>query len=249
MSVSQREGSDGLFSLSSRNVSLCEEVDRRVVEWARSLGSHPERNSELLRRCDLDRISYFDSFPHLAHRVTPELESDGEEEHFLTSAACYGAYFARLSSELPDRELVTVLATCRRREADYEPLRRQREFQMREVVAIGDPAWVEDLLEQGAEFAQGLAAAYGIDANLAVATDPFFSKDDPRIAYQRMFPTKRELVDDSRLAIASINLHRTFFGERCEIALAGGTPASSGCVAFGLERWVDALLRAPGCPA
>ncbi|WP_165818518.1 hypothetical protein [Frankia canadensis] len=42
------------------------------------------------------------------------------------------------------------------------------------------------------------------------------------------------------MAIAFTNLHRTFFGERAEIAL-DGEPAHTSCVAFGLERWLHVL--------
>jgi hypothetical protein len=52
------------------------------------------------------------------------------------------------------------------------------------------------------------------------------------------------------MAIASFNNHETFFGEAFSISLARyghptsdrATPAWSGCVAFGIERWLLALL-------
>ncbi|MGW4365654.1 hypothetical protein ACWEKT_08415 [Nocardia takedensis] len=235
---------EGLFSLDAAHLDLLDEVDRRITDWARTLGARPERHAELHTRRDLNSIGYFESFPHLAHRVGPVLDTDPSEELYLTSAACYGVYFARVESGLVGEQVVTVRHTCRRRESEYRILRRQREFQMREVVVLGEAARVADLVEQGVVFMSALAAEYGIRAEPAIATDPFFRKDDPRLTYQRVIPTKRELVDDTGLAIASVNLHRTFFGERCAITLPGGEPISSGCVAFGLERWVDAVLRA-----
>jgi hypothetical protein len=62
----------------------------------------------------------------------------------------------------------------------------------------------------------------------------------------KLFPVKEEFVfrstsDDPGLAIGSVNFHRNFFGERCEIGLADGSAAFSGCAAFGLERWLAAL--------
>lgn len=235
---------DGLFSASDRELALCEKIDAKALQWARSLRARCERHAELRRREDLERISYFESFPHLAHRVTPVMAEEGEtNEFFLTSAACYGAYFSRQGETISTDEILTVRATCRRREREYEPLRRQREFQMREVVAIGSTEHVERLLDQGREFILGLAAEYGIRGELVVATDPFFGKEDPRLLHQRMFPTKRELLDQGGLAIGSLNFHRTFFGDRCQMALPDGEPASTGCVAFGLERWVSAITR------
>ncbi|MBW8886557.1 MAG: hypothetical protein JF616_02265 [Fibrobacteres bacterium] len=47
------------------------------------------------------------------------------------------------------------------------------------------------------------------------------------------------------LAIGSINFHRNYFGEAFGIKRAG-EDAYSGCVAFGLERWIYAFLEAFG---
>ena len=54
-------------------------------------------------------------------------------------------------------------------------------------------------------------------------------------------PVKTEMVFSGELAIGSINSHRSFFGETFGIS-RGDSPAFSGCVAFGLERWLYALL-------
>jgi hypothetical protein len=55
-------------------------------------------------------------------------------------------------------------------------------------------------------------------------------------------PTKRELCLADGLAIASINRHRSFFGEAYDIRY-GNEPARSACIAFGIERWLFALLE------
>ena len=51
------------------------------------------------------------------------------------------------------------------------------------------------------------------------------------------------------LAIASLNFHRNFFGERCGIQLASGGPAFTGCVGMGLERWIHVLQQRHGASA
>jgi hypothetical protein len=240
--LEHRHATAGLFSIDGAALAAREEIDERIVAWARELGAAPEHNSEMLRPEDLEGIDYFNSFPHLTHRVEPYLRDD-DATLYLTSAGCYGVYFRRRATDRPRLEIVTVRVTCRRREERYEPLRRQREFQMREVVALGTAEEVEGHLHEGARFMAALSAELGIEAGFQVATDPFFRRDDPRVRHQQLFPTKRELVDGSGLAIGSINAHRNFFGERCEIE-RDGEPVFSGCVAFGLERWVDALQRA-----
>lgn len=232
-------------SLSADQLELMDAVDAAVLAWAAEVGAAPERHAELLTVDQLSRIDYFDSFPHLAQKVTPWLDGDGAEDDVLvlTSAACYGAYFARIDSVVPDRTLLTLRQTCRRREVEYVPLRRQREFQMREVVMIGSLPEVQGFLAAGREAIGAIAASFGVRGAFENASDPFFSKDDPRLLHQRLFPTKQEFVDATGLAVASVNSHRNFFGERCGIRLEDRSYAHTGCVAFGLERWVDTMTR------
>ena len=56
---------------------------------------------------------------------------------------------------------------------------------------------------------------------------------------------KRELVFGNDLAIASTNFHRDHFGEAFAITRQGER-AFSGCVAFGMERWLAAFLGTYG---
>ena len=55
----------------------------------------------------------------------------------------------------------------------------------------------------------------------------------------KLFPVKEEFVVNG-LAIGSVNYHRNFFGERCDIK-AGDDTAHTSCLAFGVERWVHTL--------
>jgi hypothetical protein len=74
------------------------------------------------------------------------------------------------------------------------------------------------------------------------ATDPFFNAPaNPKYLSQILEPVKTEILFESRLAIGSINFHRNFFGETFQIQVEG-KEAFSGCVAFGIERWMYAFL-------
>ncbi len=54
-----------------------------------------------------------------------------------------------------------------------------------------------------------------------------------------------DLGDGPPLAIASFNDHEAFFGDAFAIRTPSGA-AASGCVAFGLERWLLAVLATHG---
>ena len=66
---------------------------------------------------------------------------------------------------------------------------------------------------------------------------------------QRATGTKQEFVVEAGggpLAISSFNLHGDYFGRSLDIKAASGAPLSTGCVAFGVERWMRALVAARG---
>ncbi len=217
----------------------------------------------------LGRLDYFRSFPHLctfasnldrdAENLTafargPGLGPDGgvaltrmaPVTHVLTPAACYHVYVDRAGEELAAFTAVTTRATCFRREAYYAPLERQWSFGMREVVGLGTADEVKAFLDRGRDRVESLIAAWGLSIAWTPATDPFFdATKNPKYLAQKLDPVKTEMVHGGRLAIGSINFHRNFFGDTFAIT-RGGEPAFSGCVAFGLERWVRAILDVHG---
>ena len=110
---------------------------------------------------------------------------------------------------------------------------------MREIVCVGPEEVAKNHLLRAKDVVTKLCAQLGLDVRLEVATDPFFDKNGGKAKMQRLFPVKEEFVVDG-LAIGSVNYHRNFFGERCDIR-AGDDTAHTSCLAFGLERWVHAL--------
>jgi hypothetical protein len=166
--------------------------------------------------------------------------------HVLTPAACYHVYVDRAGDDLPAFTTVTTRAACFRRETYYAPLERQWSFGMREVVGLGTADEVKAFLARGRARVDRLVAAWGLAIAWTAATDPFFDMSkNPKFLAQKLDPVKTEMIHAGRLAIGSINFHRNFFGETFAIT-RDGEPAFSGCVAFGLERWVKAVLDVHG---
>jgi seryl-tRNA synthetase len=164
----------------------------------------------------------------------------------LAPAACYAVYPALAARTPGGPTAVTVCGTCFRREARYAPLRRQWSFRMREVVHVGTPASARAFLDAARGAVDALAQAWDLPIAVATATDPFFDPArSPRYLHQKLFPAKHEMVYDGDLAIGSFNLHRDYFGEAYGLRIDGAT-AHTACVAFGLERWVWAVLHRHG---
>jgi hypothetical protein len=251
---------NGLRVLDGGQLRLLRAIDAVFRRLGDGWSAEEFRFPFLLRTRDLDTFDYYDNFPHLglaAARLDPErvgtllagasrpLEQVPADvlrpaEFALPSAACYAIYLDLAGSVLPaDGVLRTTLGTCFRNEEHYDGLQRLLGFSMREIVFIGQEEGAKQHLGRAKDAVLALCAELGLDVKLEVATDPFFDKNSGKAKMQRLFPVKEEFVVDG-LAIGSVNYHRNFFGERCEIQ-AGADTAHTSCLAFGVERWVHTL--------
>ena len=214
----------------------------------------------------LQKMDYLQSFPHLVtfavnirqdedallrfskapvdeqansavlHEVEPVKE-------VLTPAACYHAYIYLENASLKSPCVISTRNTCYRKERYYAPLQRQWAFSMRELVCLGDETEVDQFLRHYQQKISAFAQHVGIEAHWQTATDPFFlPEQNEKYLAQRLLPIKQELVLENGLAIASLNRHSQHFGEHFDISYKGEA-AFSGCVAFGLERWLYALSQ------
>ena len=170
----------------------------------------------------------------------------------LNPAVCYHVYAALAGQTVDSGRLVTAQAGCWRHEgARHGSLERGWAFTMREVVCIGEESDAVAFLQRSAMRASRLARELGLDATIATATDPFYAPTArAKQLLQQMKELKHELllpIEENRTtAAASFNLHDTFFGETFGIRLPDGRPATTACLAFGIERWTLAFLVAHG---
>jgi len=153
-------------------------------------------------------------------------------------------YLASVTTTELDRPLyVTTVASCFRNEQRYDDLRRLWGFTMREIVCIGTRDEVQAHLTAFKRRVLGFGERLGLGLAVEVGSDPFYQPQSARALLQQVFPQKEEFLYGGAVAIASVNFHRNFFGERCRIKTHDGQLAFTGCVAFGLERWLHALLN------
>lgn len=257
---------NGQSALTGSLLRLYRRLDRQFLDWADAFGAEEYLFPTFIPARELERIDWFRSFPHLAtfpvalapdeanlRRFTqgPPVSADGEVavgatapvRDVLTPAACYHVYVHLRGRDLARPAYLTTRATCFRREAYYAPLERQWSFSMREIVCVGTAAEVQAFLDGCRATVAARFEAIGLPVAWQQATDPFFDPSrSAKYLAQRLDPIKTEMVYGGHLAIGSVNVHRNYFGEAFGIA-RDGEPAYTGCVAFGLERWLYAFLR------
>jgi len=170
----------------------------------------------------------------------------------LSPAVCYHTYAGLEGSSIESPRIMTAEGTCWRHEGHrLLTLERGWAFRMREIVCVGTAAHCEEFRQRGMARAIDLAGSLGLPVDTVEAGDPFFAPTARgRAVLQRVKSLKHELTvrfpDGRPLAIASFNNHERFFGQAFDIALCDGSPASSACVAFGVERWALAVLVVHG---
>lgn len=255
----------GQSSFSGPLLDLYRRLDNHFLAWAAAYRAAEHQFPIFISAAELNKLDYFRNFPHL---VTFPVTLDAGEENMsrftggtpmdaegrvrltdlapvqdvLTPAACYHCYIRFQGRTLDAPLFLTTRCACFRRETHYLPLRRQWHFSMREIICLGGAEEVKGFLESGREKAASFFERIGLPIRWEDATDPFFRPTkNPKYLLQKLDPVKKEMIYGDGLAIGSTNFHRNYFGEAFRIG-RGGEDAFSGCIAFGLERWIYAIL-------
>jgi hypothetical protein len=250
----------GLAILDPDYTALLKALDETFARWALDAGAREISPPPLYAVEDLEKFDVYVNFPHLSLvagslQVTPGLgPADGRfrpdqltSVHLgLPTATCFGAYLFFEDRLVSTQTVVTLVNRCFRAEDHFDGLRRLLSFQMREIVALGSYVHTQDILTRFTTRIEKFCHALSLKFVKEAATDPFFERGGSRALLQGMQAVKHEFQTDG-LAIASVNTHRNFFGERCRITIGSdGELAFTSCVAFGLERWVSVLVNRHG---
>jgi seryl-tRNA synthetase len=266
-------GVHGVFGRGGEFERVREAVAALVTRMGAAEDPEQLRFPPILPRRDLETVGYLKSFPHLAGSV---FAFSGSEEQaaeqydrasrhedwsefqsmtdlVLTPAACYPVYPAIAARGRLAPGGVTIDAGSAyvfRHEPSGDPARMQM-FHQREIVRIGEPDQVAGWRERWRNRAVEMLRAIGLDAQLDVATDPFFGRSGRMLAAsQREQELKFEVLvpiaGPEPTAVASFNYHQDHFASAYGIEMADGSGAHTACLGFGLERIALALLRAHG---
>jgi len=190
--------------------------------------------------------------------VQPPPESVAPFASCLLPALCYAVYAAREGSTIDDPlSVVTTAGRCYRYESrNLSGIERLWEFGMREVVFLGEADHVARTRMRLLEAVVDQLERWALDGTIESANDPFFpAARAERAWWQRSGDRKLELRlpiglgaggTPRAVACASFNLHERFFGAAFRIASTYGDAIASGCVGWGMERWMLACFAQHG---
>jgi len=172
-----------------------------------------------------------------------------EIEYAVSPSCCYHCYEGMEGWVLePPGRCVTATLACHRYEGtNQESLSRLRAFTMREIVWVGLPKYVLESRARADELVISWAKEWGFDCIFESANDMFFTNDyQVKASFQRQQEAKKELRllvpdEERRISVCSSNFHVVSFGKAFNTRV-GNRPATSGCLAWGFERCVYAIL-------
>lgn len=203
-------------------------------------------------REDLDVIDHFAQHAACNEHgaLNTSRDSFARTQTLLSPAVCYHLYFSLADRSLPKGQVIaTAVGNCFRYEAiNLTSLERLWNFTMREVIFVGPKEFVLDNRELARQRMREILAEIGLAYHVESANDPFFIGEfRKQVAFQSAFQLKYEIrarlpFKESTLAVGSYNYHQDFFGRQLNMTLEDGSPAHTGCAAFGLERMAFAFL-------
>ncbi|MBT4764797.1 hypothetical protein HOO14_07365 [bacterium] len=257
----------GFYSFSGPVKKLLDILDRKFYKIAKELNCKDISLPSIISTDDLMMAGHFDTFPHHIYLVSNlDLTSKKTSSKkcceagnlhnssvhsgvCLTPSVCYN-YFRLLKDKnitTINSSLITARCKCYRYElSDVAPFRRQKEFDMREIVYLGDAKTVETIRMKLIEMTWSIIKEYDIKARVVNASDPFFLDDiAARTAIQFNREMKFELQayysKHESLAVSSFNLHSSSFVKSFNINSEIDNLVSS-CAGWGLERWALILF-------
>jgi seryl-tRNA synthetase len=267
-----RMGSDGVYARTALYEDMIERLAALITRH-REPNTEVIRFPPVMNRAQLEKSGYLKSFPNLLgcvcglHGSEREINSAvnrydaggdwttslSAADLVLSPAACYPVYpIAAARGPLPAGGLrFDVAADCFRREPSRH-LDRLQSFRMREYVCIGNASDVSDFRARWMERAETIARDLGLAFRVDYASDPFFgrigqmkaiSQVQQSLKFELLVPLRSEAQPT---ACMSFNYHRDHFGTTWDILDVTGTPAHTGCVAFGMDRIAVALFHTHG---
>jgi len=207
----------------------------------------------------LEKCGYFESFPDQISVVgsidddkIPDIMNGMKidktcinlHNRYLTPSACLHIYPMYTGKEVTENEIVTTKARVYRCEkSGFEDMTRLWDFSVREIVFIGERDFVKQQLEfmknKSLEFAKKITDK----AEVFGAHDHFYKgrENAMKARIQKRNEQKFELripIGERDVSVASFNFHNEHFSK--PFGFDNNNKIVSGCVGFGMERWVAA---------
>jgi seryl-tRNA synthetase len=234
-------------------------VDEMFHHVALGLGAVECNIPAMIDQDVLSKCGYFSTFPqhltiaaHAKHEAYEQIANENKmgadtaeiTQEYFTPAACLHIYPMYEGQDVRQKVVTTRARVYRYEDERFDGSTRIWDFTVREIVFLGSREYVANSLEHMESITLDYVQELGLPAELRSATDNFFpvKRNLIKQKLQKSNSLKYELVvkvGDEDVAIASFNFHDTHFSKPFHFDHGGETV--TGCIGYGLERWVAAL--------
>lgn len=258
---------DGLIGFKGCAVPLFDWFDNQFKEIAQKIDAVEKMYPVLIPLSILKKTGYIRSHPQYNSFVChfkedmKILESAGGLDgidifenanipmHALSPAACFHCFMESENLVFDKPEVITLRQSVFRNEGreSWSDFGRLRDYHVREVVFFGDNDYVlnsrEEMIRSTLDFLDSIKLKY----KLTTASDSFVVPTMQKYKkYQLKTENKYELSlnysETKSLSAASFNFHDRAFTDAFNINIRKAKQNVSGCIGYGLERWVLSFL-------
>ena len=244
----------GLFVLKGPLVKILDVINSEVLKITDSLNAERCEVPTLISWPNAVRSEYLDSFGNLALMMKTHEDQHGCFKGIACPSICYHYFSAMHNRSVDSNFCVTVKGSVTRNEKDeQDDLSRLTNFTVRDIVFYGSQDYVNQSLSIVKDKAtQLLIDKFGLSFSVMTASDPFFGenkeeKSEAQLFAQSKYEFQAKLpFKDTTISIGSINNHGQIFYDRFNIKSGEPELRFSGCVGWGYERILFAILAQKG---
>lgn len=255
----------GIIGLSGSAVKLFDYFDDVFRRFAGEIGAVTEKYPVLLPLSTLKDTGYLKTSPQYNIFCSPVIENmdkleevgmgknynnyTGEIANALSPSACFHVYERYRNKVLQGEKTVTLLQSVFRNEGrfNWNEFGRLKDYHVREIVFIGNDEYVENSRKRLMKMTSDFMRELDMSGEITSASDAFIIPQmqlykSLQIKNKVKYEVRLNYSDEKQMAAASFNLHGSTFTYPFNIKVANVDNAVTGCVGYGIERWVLCFL-------
>lgn len=225
---------------------LFEYFDMIFKDFAYLNYANEEKYPVLLSENTLVTTGYSKKYPGYSMHIE-------ENDTVLSPSACFHVYEKYQDTVLDENTAITFLQNVFRNEQiEFEEFGRLKDYHVRETVFIGNEKYVNNAINSMINKTSAFIIELGLAGSIESAADLFITPKMQRYKLIQMhnkakYEVRLNCDNDKKISVASFNRHGQAFSYPFNINISGQKNVVSGCVGYGIERWVMAFMSQYGC--
>lgn len=167
----------------------------------------------------------------------------------LSPSACFHTYLEYENTVLNSDSVYTFCQSVFRNEGrfSFSEIGRLMDYHVREIVMIGSIDFVSTMRQEFLSKLVAIMTDWNLNFSVNVAADPFIMPKMQKLKkIQKVEKSKYEVKlncnSSHKISVASFNLHGFAFTDPFNIKVKNNDDTVTGCIGFGIERWVIAFI-------